>query len=102
MTGLSRVTEGRGRQTEMEAAGYGGKTTPESGQDWAGLSRVTEGRGRQTEMEAAGQRVDMTVLDFPESHREGCGRQTEMEAAGSARSSVVNAPYHPPGHGPDR
>ena len=70
-TGLSRVTEGCGRQTEMEAAGQRvGRT---------GLSRVTEGCGRQTEMEAAGQRVGRTGLSRV---TEGCGRQTEMEAAG--------------------
>ena len=45
-TGLSRVTEGCWRQTEMEAAGQG--------VDRTGLSRVTEGCWRQTEMEAAG------------------------------------------------
>ena len=54
MTELSRVTEGRGRQARMEAAGQR--------VDRAGLSKVTEGRGRQTGMEAAGQSGDRTGL----------------------------------------
>ena len=71
-TGLSRVTEGRGRQTEMEAAGCDGETTSESGQGWTfqshrGLRKTYRGGGSWLWWED--NVGEWTGLDFPESRR---------------------------------
>ena len=75
-TGLSGVTEGCGRQTEMEVAGQRADRT--------GLSRVTEGRGRQTGMEAAGQR-SLVVPLRPSGSRE---REIDVGRSRGSRRSM--------------